>query len=238
MPALSIGRRGPGAAVGSDGRLYAIGGYSSHANMPAAGRSTVEAYDPAARRWQHVAPIATTNDVYAAAACDGRIYTLGQTPNLYTRGSMSTPFGLHAYDPLTDRWTQCAPPGRAYRCRPTLAAGHDGHIYAGGALQSDGVVVDVYDPDDDSWQPISPPPPQLGAGFASAVGRDGRLHLIGGDLTAAAAYDPQTDRWHAFPPLPRARTNPAITADSEGHIYAIGGFARDIVVRDMHVYTP
>lgn len=65
-------RRGCGAAVGSDGRIYAIGGFGS---MESDGLTNVEALDVEANRWQPVAPLVTRiyNEMAAVTGADRRI---------------------------------------------------------------------------------------------------------------------------------------------------------------------
>lgn len=75
-PSLCIARRGPGVALGLDGRLYAIGGYGATRGGPLTADTvvTVETYDPATRRWEEIAPIQAPayNEIGAATGSDGR----------------------------------------------------------------------------------------------------------------------------------------------------------------------
>lgn len=67
------------AAVGSDGRIYAMGGYSSGA-ANVAPVNTVEAYDPRSNTWNVAASMPTARALLAAAGgSDGRIYAIGGT---------------------------------------------------------------------------------------------------------------------------------------------------------------
>jgi hypothetical protein len=62
-----------GAAVGSDGRIYAIGGHDSSDRV-----SLVEAYVPGAPGWTTVASMPTARDYLAVVSGnDGRIYAIG-----------------------------------------------------------------------------------------------------------------------------------------------------------------
>jgi hypothetical protein len=89
------------AAVAAAGRLYAIGGrvMGSYARNLA----VVEAYDPAADRWERRADLPTPRSGIAGALWQGRIVVMGgEAP----AGTFAT---VEAYDPSTDTWA-IAPP--------------------------------------------------------------------------------------------------------------------------------
>src|SRR5262249_15329071 len=63
-----------GAATGSDGQIYAIGGYNDTVGT----NNTVEAYNLGTKSWSAVASMPTTRASLAAAeGSDGRIYAIG-----------------------------------------------------------------------------------------------------------------------------------------------------------------
>ncbi|HET9989250.1 MAG TPA: kelch repeat-containing protein [Kofleriaceae bacterium] len=113
-----------------------------------------------------------------------------------------------------------------------VAAG--GLIYAIGGMSSAGPssAVEVYDPSMNSWSTLAPmPTPRYE--FAAVLGTDGRIYVIGGDYAditdpgnsiTAAAYNPATNSWQALPAMPVGRTDLAAAVDSNGVIYAIGGY--------------
>jgi hypothetical protein len=83
------------AATGSDGRIYAIGGYSYGQAL-----ATVEAYDVHSNTWSVVAPLPTAREFLAAATGpDGRIYAIGGSTHdqtfarveAFTPGPSATP---------------------------------------------------------------------------------------------------------------------------------------------------
>src|SRR5438309_1790783 len=65
-------RYGLAAALGSDGRIYAIGGCRN--TPPHVALRTVEAYNPGSNTWAGVAPLLTPRcDLEAVSGADGRI---------------------------------------------------------------------------------------------------------------------------------------------------------------------
>ncbi len=125
---LNQPRAGLGAAMGSDGRIYAVGGLAELCNANAGYASdggfldpetcndqlskSVEAYDVHANRWSFVAPLPTDRfNLAVAAGADGRIYAFG--------GSMlatsATQFNsvpvliVNAYTPFSNSWTPSGP---------------------------------------------------------------------------------------------------------------------------------
>ena len=64
-------------ALGSDGRIYAMGGSNDSSTY----LSTVEAYDPTLNAWSSAASMPTARDGLAAATLGSRVYAVGgRTP--------------------------------------------------------------------------------------------------------------------------------------------------------------
>ena len=73
VASMGTPRSGFGAAVGPDGRIYAIGGYNGFGNI-----ATLETYDLQTDTWTFVAPMNYAQAIRAAATgADGRIYVFG-----------------------------------------------------------------------------------------------------------------------------------------------------------------
>jgi N-acetylneuraminic acid mutarotase len=164
------------AAIGPNGRIYAIGGVAL---------DTVEVYDPQTNTWTTVAqlpqPRASHN---AVLGLDNRIYVLG--------GFVNTEMNdVVAYDPRTNTWTRIA---SMPRTRGDFAAvlQPDGRIYVFGGgptrrntsgqlihVSSDDLLVDVYDPQINTWT-LAAPIPTPRHDFAAAVGQDWCIYAIGG----------------------------------------------------------
>ncbi len=208
------------AATGSDGRIYAIGGYNGGT------LTTVEAYDPATDHWEAVAPMPTARERLAAATSpDGRIYAIGGY-NSYG-SNLAT---VEAYDPANDTWETVAPMPTA-RYGLAAATGPDGRIYAIGGRNSNGdylATVEAYDPARDTWETVAPMPTARYR-LAAVTGPDGRIYAIGGynDSNRRAtveAYDPVHDTWETLSHMPTARYGLAAAVGPDGRIYAIGGY--------------
>jgi hypothetical protein len=229
----------PGTALGHDGRIYAIGGYGAARGGPAVADTviTAEAYDPATRLWEEIAPIEAEawNEMGAATGSDGRIYALssgGGDPD-----GATTCF--HAYDPATGAWTALVGPDVHYALwGPTVLAGPDGHIYATDGSVGPELTMHAYDPAAGEWRRLrSPETPRWG--FGAAVGLDGRFYLAGGGPeSGAVAYDPDTDRWHELGPMPAPRWMVAAAMGFDGCLYVVGGYAEHELTGAVDVYAP
>lgn len=129
-----------GAAVGADGRIYMVGGYSDDTGTLA----DVEAYAVASKRWMTLDSLpAPRQDLGVAAGPDGRIYAVGGTTASgsvhYANPSMSV---VDAYDPQHDQW-QAVAPLRTSRSALAAVQGADGRIYALGGVGPSGSGPDA-----------------------------------------------------------------------------------------------
>jgi serine/threonine protein kinase/N-acetylneuraminic acid mutarotase len=218
-----------GAATGSDGRIYAVGGQRGSRAL-----DTVEAYTPGTNRWATVAPMPTARyGLAVVAGPDGRIYAIGG----HNSTDLST---VEAYSPKTNNWTTVASLPTA---RQDLAAvsGPDGRIYAIGGLKGDSPVgaVEVYTPATNTWATVASLPTARSA-LAAVAGSDGRIYAIGGgpESTAAVeAYTPGTNSWTSVASMPAARSFLAAVSGADGRIYAIGG-TNGNPLRSTEAYTP
>jgi kelch-like protein 18 len=230
VPMPSI-RDGLGAAVGSDGVLYAIGGLKTTPGVSTpALTSAVEAYNPSTNSWacshgdtapacsslsQTILPLPTARTTLAvvADANNGLIYTFGGS---YGPSGVDTYTDLvEVYNPMSNTWT-CSTGDAGADCASTSLA----------------------------------PMPTARALMGAALGLDGRIYVIGGwDGTKntpngliydyVEAYDPTSNTWtcstddvaticaggNTLAPMPTARQGLAVigTNNTLGQIYAIDG---------------
>src|ERR671937_700414 len=162
------------AALGDDGRLYAVGGYNPSGGYLA----TVEAYAPATNTWSTVAPLPTPRGFLAAArGGDGRIYAIG---GYNGQQALST---VEAYTPCSNTWTTVASlPGA--RDFAAAATGPGGQIYLlGGNDLATGAsfnTVLVYNPSSNHW--VTHPVPLSSArwNLAAAAHPNGLIYAVGG----------------------------------------------------------
>ncbi|MGI9436229.1 MAG: Kelch repeat-containing protein [Geminicoccaceae bacterium] len=142
--------------------------------------------DPETLSWERAAPASIARNSAAGAVLNGRLHVVG--------GRFGTARGIEnlaiheAYDPMTDRWDECAPMPKAQG--GLAAAVWGGKLYAfGGEFfnKGGGVFAEVwrYDPQADQWDAMMPMPvPRHGLG---AVALDDGIHVIGGATRAGAS---------------------------------------------------
>jgi N-acetylneuraminic acid mutarotase len=230
--ASQVGREGVGAALGSTGKIYLVGG-ASPGGQVATIQATNEEYDPDRDVWQMRAPMPSARAYLGVAAAGGRVYAAGGLEP----GSRPVAY-LDEYDPATDSWQRRADMPTA-RTGPTLAAGPDGRLYAIGGFSTAGgylTTLERYDPAGDAWVTLAPMPTAR-SGLAAAFAANGRLYAVGGSrtrdvvgqpafdpaLTVVEEYDPATDSWRARAPMPTPRQRLGLAAGANGRLYAAGG---------------
>jgi N-acetylneuraminic acid mutarotase len=171
VPDLPVGREALGAAEGTDGRVYAIGGASG-----GVATADVEAYAPATGTWSQVAPLPTPRYALVVVAAGRRIYAISGEGNGFKAEN-------EAYNPTTNRWQERAP----IPVPVTGAAGSvgpDGTVYVlGGCSASEcpTALVQVYSPATNSWT-TGPSLSVARAALGAALGADGRVRAFGGTI--------------------------------------------------------
>ncbi len=215
---LPDGREYLSTATGTDGTLYAIGGYNGAANP----QSAVYALAPGASSWHAVAPLPLgfgDGRAYAAAATglDGTIYLIGGVDHFLAAQS-----SVFAYTPATNSWRSVTSLPGGGRADLAAATGADGTIYALGGWsgqigsssnrQQYSNTVFAYHPATDSWSQVAALPAAR-YGLAAATGADGTIYALGGANAGFAAqssvfaYTPATDSWRSVASLPGARVD-------------------------------
>lgn len=245
-------RSGLGAATGSDGRIYAVGGFDGEVSI-----AKVGAYQPSSHSWSPVGPLSVPRAYLAAAAGgDGRIYAIGGE----LVGVASAV--VEAYSPGANTWA-AVPPLLTARTRLAAATGANGQIYAiGGCCDSQHHAlgtVEAYTPGANGWVSLAPMP-RARWGLAAALGPDGRIYAAGGccdstsnPLRTVEAYDPATNTWTCsvgdtspgcssttLAPMQTAREGLALITGRDNRIYAIGGgnSRAHTSLKTVEVYDP
>lgn len=227
------------------GKIYLIGGFEepSLTNIPGltiSGR--VEVYDPAAGRWNSIAPLPVGLHHAGAAVIGDRLYVAGG----FTRSFLSVwhPVStLYVYDPDQDSWSEgpSMPTARGALAVAVL----DGKLYAIGGYgesRNEG-AVEAFDPETRRWSAKAPlPTPRDHLAAAAAAGRlyaiAGRIERdYGQNLGVTDVYDPAADRWTTGPPLPTPRSGmtAGVIADT---IYILGGEAPEGTFRHNEAFSP
>ncbi len=198
------------AAAASNGKIYALGGRTSHA--PLILKSTVEEYDPGSNTWTTKSPMGTTRHYFAAVAANGKIYAIGGI------GGSSAAYlnTIEEYDPSLDQWTtkSCMPAARGFT---VAAAAPDGKIYVIGGANTSGILYSVvrYDPLSDTWESGTTSMPISHHQGGAAAMADGKIYVMGGYhggfQTTVEEYNPAADTWAVTPSDPTCGPPPDTT---------------------------
>ncbi len=159
---------GNGASGTIGGKLYVYEGNDGVES------SRLEQYDPATRKWAHLAKSNDPHDRAAGHVLNGLFYVFGPNET------------IEAYDPTTDTWSTKTPMS-AGPSRGTAVIG--GRIYVFGGSDSLSAVsqtVSIYDPALDSWDlgvPMTTPRTGVGAAAVTTAGKT-VVYVIGGSPTS------------------------------------------------------
>lgn len=223
---MPTARRALGVAANLDGEIYAVGGYDGQGSF----LNVLEKYSPETDTWSTKAslPDARIAMGFTFSSNNNKFYVAGG----YNQGFFDN---LYEYDPSTNSWTNKAP-----MPTPRISLGlveTNGKIYAIGGLLADNTCVDIveeYTPATNSWTTKTPmPTPRCGVGVVSV---NGKIYVIGGHLdisqnhnesSAVEEFDPIANTWDEKSPLSIARSYPAVSVNSLGNIYVIGGNIKD-----------
>jgi N-acetylneuraminic acid mutarotase len=196
-------KRGSPVAAEVDGRIYVIGGASTHPGSketalhprrPHRSVATNEVYDPATNAWATRSTMPTARNHAAIGVVNNKIYVIGGRIGAAFMTTPATAVDLvEEYDPATDQW------GPLKRSMPTprsaMSAGtYKGKIYvAGGEMRDEKIwgaftVVEALDPVANRWSVL----PSLAVprhGHAVAV-IGNRLHVVSGDVQSLGGAKP------------------------------------------------
>jgi N-acetylneuraminic acid mutarotase len=194
-------KRGSTVAAVVGGKIYVIGGASTHPGSsepavhparPHRSVSTVEEYDPTTNTWRARSSMPTARNHAAIGAVNNKIYVIGGRIGAAFVSVSSPTDVVEEYDPATDQWGAIR--ARMPTPRSAVAWGvHAGRIYvAGGEVQGPQFMaafraLEAYEPATNRWisLPAMPIPRHGLAG--DVVGN--RLHLISGDVQSAGIAD-------------------------------------------------
>jgi N-acetylneuraminic acid mutarotase len=172
-----------GAALGSDGRVYAIGGWNGTTAL-----ASVEAYNPVSNTWTTVASLPQPEEGLAATTANGLIVVLGGFNGSATYNNFYLYTGA--------RW-QTGPAMPTARTDLGVAIGPLGALYAFGGYNN-GWLSTVEEFNGHTWSTGQPLPTALASmGFVTlptTTGRDlltfGGYNGVASDVVAAFGYFP------------------------------------------------
>lgn len=195
--APSPSKRGAAAAAAHNGKIYVIGGASTHpgsketAAHPARPHRSVdtnEVYDPATNTWETRQTMPTARNHTYIGVVNNKIYVIGGRIGAAFITRASNVGIVEEYDPATDQWGAL----KASMLNPRSAGAwgtYKGKIYvAGGEERSSGPwqrtfrAVEAYDPATNRWT-ILPDMTFPRHGLAGDILK-GKFHLVSGDVAS------------------------------------------------------
>ncbi|WP_157744423.1 Kelch repeat-containing protein [Micromonospora viridifaciens] len=200
-----------------EGKVYSVAGVTKSA-MTAAGY----VYDPSAKAWAAIAPLAKPREKPAGAFIDGKLYVVGGWAE--TGGPAAD---VEVFDPATGAWSKAAPNPEPLAA--SAAAVVDGKLYVVGGCD-DGycgsTTVQSYDPKTDAWTAKAAYPQEISWQSCGTIA--GKIYCAGGlsdDAGVTAnlhVYDPATNSWTALAPMPTALWGSGYAA-AGGQLLVSGG---------------
>ena len=205
--ALSVSTYG-GAAVGCNGSIHHLGGYSY--------TTSHYMYNPSTNTWTGKTALPNAKQYSAAVEVDGKVY-ISQGNNTYNM----------VYDPSTNAWTQLTRNGSTGG-NYVSSAYYNGKIYVmGGASYP--TYAYAYDIANDTWSSVATIPTGFyRAGQHGMVYKD-KIYFMCGTYNSSTSnkilrYDPVANSWELLPiTLPIAVYGPT-TEIVNGKMYCIGGY--------------
>lgn len=230
---------------GADGRVYAFGFCQGTCHQLGGdvgyGRSVTYVYSPGAGKWHkgRPAPDICSDAEASAPTADGTIRLGGCWTDITTDAG----FRVADYDPAAKTWS--LEPGHGPYVDPiSAAAAANGDTYWYGQtlrhqdqavfISGDRIVTETSAGSFHSGARQPKHGPEDGIG----IGTDGAVYVAGGsqechpefgacDMPPVEAWVPQLNQWFKPTVLPTSRIRVAVTNDSRGRIFVIGGMAAD-----------
>ncbi len=237
-PRLPKPRHHPMLIAGSDGTVFALGGYGRSEAGDWTGMTDVWAME--ANGWREAGRMPEPLCETVGVELEGRLYLVtGRSPGT-ANGQWNDQVDVdthRVFIPGEGRWEEARPCPMARNS--AAGAVLDGALWVAGGRTVNGGgsgQLDRYDPVGDRWDTLAPIPPspitgqQVGGGLAMAA-VDGRLVAFGGEWFAPGGggvfaetwiYDPDADHWVAGPAMRTPRHGLAAAA-VDGVVYAVAG---------------
>jgi N-acetylneuraminic acid mutarotase len=225
-----------GSAVGVNGKVYMMGGWTNSPPLPS---NTLSIYDPSTNTWLPgpVIPGSGFTACSEAAVIGSKIYLLNAC-----NGFSGYVQQLSIFDTNTNKWTTGKNAPRNHN--GGLGTALNGKFYVTGG--NDGNYqpqVDVYDPATNMWTTVGSMPVNLASMAGDVI--NGKWYIVGGsDPTTNFEntlwiYDPATNTkpWTSGPAAPTAR-NSATAVTINGKLYVVGGSNSTGFLSTLEVFDP
>lgn len=213
-----------------EGKLYAVGGFSSE-NKSAL--SSMEIYDPSTNSWSAGAPMKDARGKHAAGVLNNKLYVMGGTTSFADPISGMVK-SVEVYDPANGAWAACSNIDSP-RYGLAVVAAFNGLLYAlggNGDISEPGhsSYASAYDPIADDWQ-MNANMPSIREGVGAGV-LNGKIYVFGGSLfdgsswhttSKVEVYDPFIDSWSTAPDMGVARWFMG-AGQTDERIYVFGGY--------------
>ena len=216
------------ALVEYQGKIYVFGGFV----FPSSGGGwepvdNAWEYDPVADSWKALAPMPMKRGSALAAEVGGKLYVIGgattvegsKEPAINGNGPARVLTTNDVYDPVSNTWQSRAPMalgrnhafGGAVNGKIYVIGGRTAHAFITVATNTD--IVEEYDPATNMWSGLKAkmPTARSGGGWGTY---GGKIYVAGGEVStpelggafrAVEVYEPATNSWTKFPPMPMPR---------------------------------
>lgn len=231
--------RAAGQLAYIDGKLHYFGGTNLARTAEVGEHWALDLSNPAAG-WAPRAPLPNPRHHMGAAVLDGKIYAVGGQHG--HDAQLTTQNDVHAYDPITDVWTQRAdlPKSIGHISSGTFAM--DGRVVVlGGETANGAYIADTYayDPDANQWTALTPLPSPRHSGVADDIAGV-MYYTTGGSATTFKGVPGSSPAWpKRFNFQPARAPVPATYSADSGLGYDAGrgfGWVReDSLSTTMHV---
>ena len=223
-----------GSAVGVNGKVYMMGGWTNSPPLPS---NTLSIYNPGTNSWSSgpTIPGSGYTACSEAAAIGSKIYLLNAC-----NGYSGYVQQLSIFDTANNAWT--TGPSAPRNHNAGLGAALNGKFYVVGG--NDGGYqpqLDVYDPATGAWTTVGSMPVNLWSMAGDVI--NGKWYIVGGSNptgnynNSVWIYDPATNTWTSGPPAPTVRSGAAAAAIN-GKLYVTGGSNFSGLLNTMEVLDP
>ncbi|WP_224372650.1 Ig-like domain-containing protein [Hyalangium versicolor] len=210
----------------TDGRVLAIGGFSSVAGI----LSSCELYDPTMGTWAPTGAMSVPREYHSAhLLADGRVLAVGG----YTFTTKHA--SAEIYDPATGTWTATGSMEQP-RYKQVGVTLTDGRVLVASGFNvdpnADLLTAEVFDPATGTWSATGP--------LLAKVKRlvrlpDGRVLGLAPGVNSQI-YSPATNTWTAADPMPSGQGAQFALALADGRVLVAGG--ENQALRNASLYSP